>query len=48
VQYHPEFKSRPWQPHPLFSGFVGAAYTEQKRRQAGAAYRSRSTSVTPS
>ncbi len=25
VQYHPEFKSRPNQPHPLFRGFVGAA-----------------------
>ncbi len=25
VQYHPEFKSRPNRPHPLFKGFVGAA-----------------------
>ncbi|MBR4928687.1 MAG: CTP synthase [Oscillospiraceae bacterium] len=25
VQYHPEFKSRPNKPHPLFVGFVGAA-----------------------
>ncbi len=25
VQYHPEFKSQPTRPHPLFSGFVGAA-----------------------
>ena len=25
VQYHPEFKSRPNKPHPLFLGFVGAA-----------------------
>ena len=25
VQYHPEFKSRPNKPHPLFSGFVEAA-----------------------
>lgn len=25
VQYHPEFKSRPNHPHPLFQGFVGAA-----------------------
>lgn len=25
VQYHPEFKSRPNKPHPLFRGFVGAA-----------------------
>jgi CTP synthase len=25
VQFHPEFKSQPTRPHPLFSGFVGAA-----------------------
>ncbi len=25
VQYHPEFKSRPNKPHPLFSAFVGAS-----------------------
>ena len=25
VQYHPEFKSRPNHPHPLFKGFIGAA-----------------------
>ncbi|OGC35300.1 CTP synthase [candidate division WOR-1 bacterium RIFOXYB2_FULL_48_7] len=25
TQYHPEFKSRPNRPHPLFAGFVGAA-----------------------
>jgi CTP synthase len=24
-QFHPEFRSRPWQPHPLFAGFVRAA-----------------------
>jgi len=24
-QFHPEFRSRPWDPHPLFSGFVCAA-----------------------
>jgi CTP synthase len=24
-QFHPEFRSRPWDPHPLFAGFVGAA-----------------------
>jgi CTP synthase len=24
-QFHPEFRSRPWQPHPLFAGFIGAA-----------------------
>ena len=25
VQFHPEFKSRPNRPHPLFRGFIGAA-----------------------
>jgi CTP synthase len=25
VQFHPEFKSRPTRPHPLFLSFVGAA-----------------------
>ena len=25
VQYHPEFKSRPNKPHPLFAAFIGAA-----------------------
>ena len=26
-QFHPEFKSRPNKPHPLFRGFVDAALT---------------------
>ena len=26
VQYHPEFKSRPNKAHPLFQGFIGAAF----------------------
>ena len=29
VQYHPEFKSRPNKPHPLFLGFIGAALKRQ-------------------
>ncbi|HXV91621.1 MAG TPA: CTP synthase [Gemmatimonadales bacterium] len=32
-QFHPELKSRPTRPHPLFAGFVHAAL-EEKRRQA--------------
>ena len=28
VQFHPEFKSRPNKPHPLFVGFIGAALKE--------------------
>ena len=31
VQFHPEFKSRPFTPHPLFSSFVKAAELNQKR-----------------
>ncbi|MDO5399624.1 MAG: CTP synthase [Eubacteriales bacterium] len=30
VQYHPEFKSRPNRPHPLFRGFIGAACAYHK------------------
>jgi CTP synthase len=26
-QFHPEFQSKPDQPHPLFKGFIGAAHT---------------------
>ncbi|MBR2805256.1 MAG: CTP synthase [Oscillospiraceae bacterium] len=29
VQYHPEFRSRPTRPHPLFCGFIKAAIGEQ-------------------
>jgi len=31
-QFHPEFKSKPLEPHPLFSAFVGAALDQQKRK----------------
>ena len=34
VQYHPEFKSRPNRPHPLFLGFLRAALTRQKGGQS--------------
>ena len=30
VQYHPEFKSRPNRPHPVFKGFVAAALRQQE------------------
>ena len=34
VQFHPEFKSRPNRPHPLFRDFIGAAdeYAKRKRK----------------
>jgi CTP synthase len=31
VQYHPEFKSRPFAAHPLFLGFVKAALAQKTR-----------------
>jgi len=30
VQFHPELKSRPFDPHPLFSSFIGAAVTQSR------------------
>ena len=30
VQFHPEFKSRPLDPHPLFSSFISAAKNNEK------------------
>jgi len=30
VQYHPELKSRPFEPHPLFKGFVKAALKQSR------------------
>ncbi|MBX3435987.1 MAG: CTP synthase [Planctomycetaceae bacterium] len=32
VQYHPEFKSKPHQPQPLFAGFVQAALARHQQR----------------
>lgn len=32
VQYHPEFKSKPLAPHPLFKGFINAALTRHQER----------------
>jgi len=30
VQFHPELKSRPFKPHPLFKSFIGAAVTQSR------------------
>jgi CTP synthase len=32
-QFHPEFKSKPLEPHPLFAGFVKASYENRLRRE---------------
>jgi CTP synthase len=37
VQFHPEFKSKPLRPHPLFAGFVEAAYRRKMALQGVAA-----------
>jgi CTP synthase len=33
-QFHPEFKSKPLEPHPLFKSFVGAAYEQRQKHAA--------------
>jgi CTP synthase len=35
VQFHPEFKSRPFAPHPLFDKFVGAAVVYRRNHGEG-------------
>ena len=34
-QFHPEYKSRPRAPHPIFAGFIGAALKFQQARKVG-------------
>jgi CTP synthase len=36
-QFHPELKSRPTRPHPLFASFIAAAYDVRRRRGEAAA-----------
>ncbi len=36
-QFHPELKSRPTRPHPLFAGFIGAAHLHRVGTTTGAA-----------
>lgn len=31
-QFHPEFKSKPLKPHPLFKSFIGASYAYRRQR----------------
>jgi CTP synthase len=33
VQFHPEFKSKPLKPHPLFASFVEASYAHRRARR---------------
>jgi len=36
-QFHPEFKSKPLEPHPLFKTFIGTAYEHGLKRRADTA-----------
>ncbi|MEM9553933.1 MAG: CTP synthase [Acidobacteriota bacterium] len=45
-QFHPEYKSRPTEPHPLFVSFIAAALEERRRRQ-GSEERQRQRRDTP-
>ena len=44
VQFHPEFKSKPLAPHPLFAGFVGASLENRRDAPGEAATAPRSRS----
>jgi CTP synthase len=46
-QFHPEYKSRPIEPHPLFVSFIRAALGEQKRRQESPERRHQRQSTPP-
>jgi len=37
-QFHPEYKSRPLAPHPLFRDFVAASYRHKQARRATVAF----------
>jgi CTP synthase len=43
VQFHPELRSRPDQPHPLFQGFIRAANEERGKRAGTPDARARAT-----
>ncbi len=45
-QFHPEFKSKPLSPHPLFYAFVGAAYARRKSGAEAGAPPQRAVSMT--
>ena len=35
-QFHPEFKSRPLEPHPLFASYIRAVVEQKRMRERGA------------
>ncbi|HEY2821275.1 MAG TPA: CTP synthase [Candidatus Acidoferrum sp.] len=48
-QFHPEFKSKPLEPHPLFSAFIGAAieHKKNKNRPVAESHRAQAVAVAP-
>ena len=38
-QFHPEFKSKPLEPHPLYQGFIGASYKNRQQSHKASAQR---------
>jgi CTP synthase len=47
VQFHPEFKSRPLHPQPIFKGFVAAALAHARARSAARATAARPSTEAP-
>ena len=45
-QFHPEFKSKPLEPHPLFAAFIGACH-QHRRQHSGATRESRVPAADP-
>jgi CTP synthase len=48
-QFHPEFKSKPLEPHPLFAAFIGAAIEHKKNRTrpANEPHRAQAVGIAP-
>ena len=51
-QFHPEFKSKPLEPHPLFSAFIGAAIEHKKNKarpvtEVAESHRAQAVAVAP-
>ncbi len=48
-QFHPEFKSKPLEPHPLFAAFIGAAleHKKNKSRPATESHRAQAAVIAP-
>jgi CTP synthase len=45
-QFHPEYKSRPLDPHPLFRDFVAASFRNRQARRSGATYQAQDALAT--